>query len=72
MTPMVAAASNTTKSLVAMNANPASAIKAAPTTSVCRRPQRSARVVSQSEMAVSPRSVSVSSRPMRSAVIPDD
>ena len=43
----------------------ASTISPAPTSSVRRRPKRSARVVSSREMPVSPRSVRLSSSPIR-------
>ena len=55
---------------VRANTIPALAISSAPTMSMRRRPLRSARVLNQSETAVSPISVSVNSTPICCVPIP--
>src|SRR6266511_3005967 len=70
MTPIVPATTSTRKLRVSANATPAPAISEAPRMSMRRRPIRSACVLSQSETAVSPMSVSVSNRPICCVPIP--
>ena len=55
---------------VSTNASPATTIRSAPATRTRRRPKRSAWVVSQSEISVSPTSVSVSTIPIVRASSP--
>ena len=64
MTPMVAATRSTAKTGVAAKARPAARTRSAPSARTRRRPIRSAWVVSQSEIAASPRRVRASSRPI--------
>jgi hypothetical protein len=70
MIPIVAAKSSTQKEVVKAKRIPAKTIMAAPRSSILRRPSRSACVVIQSESAVSPRSVSERSIPMRPSESP--
>jgi hypothetical protein len=64
MTPIVAATTRTGSQLEPAKPTPAKAMRTDPTINTRRRPTRSACVVSQSVIAASPRSVSVSSRPI--------
>ena len=68
--PSVAPTRSSQKSVVAAKSRPAPTISAAPSASMRRRPARSARVVTSSDTAVSPSSVRVSSRPIRSGERP--
>ena len=63
-TPIVAARMSSGTQSVSTKATPATTIRMAPATRTRRRPIRSAWVVSQSEISVSPTSVSVSTSPM--------
>ena len=71
MTPIVPATTRSRKSRVQANVTPAATIRIAPTINMRRRPSRSARVVKYSDTAVSPTSVSVSSRPVCDALKPE-
>ena len=68
MTPIVAARMSSGAESVSTKTTPAMTIRTAPTTSTRRRPNRSACVVSHSEMNVSPTSVRVSTTPIASGV----
>ena len=70
MTPMAPARISSGTQLVNAKAMPATIISADPTMRVRRRPNRSALVVSQSEMIVSPMSVSVRTMPIASGSSP--
>ncbi len=72
MTPTVAARMRSGTQLVATNATPATTIRREPATRTRRRPIRSAFVVSQSEMIVSPTRVSVRIAPIVMASSPSD
>jgi len=71
MTPIVPATTRSRKSRVQAKVTPAATIRIAPTINIRRRPSRSARVVKYSDTAVSPTSVSVSSRPVCDALTPE-
>ena len=64
MTPTVAVRTSNPNSLVATKPRPAASMSRAPTDSTRRLPSRSARVVSHSEMIVSPIRVRLSSNPI--------
>ena len=62
-TPMTAATAISARLLVEERTAPASVISPAPSTSIRRRPMRSAEVVIQSDVAMSPNSARLKSRP---------
>ena len=70
MTPTTAAAVSSAKLPVSAKATPASAINAAPSSSIVRRPTRSAALVISSETAESPARVSAKRTPIWPPVKP--